>query len=167
MDCETGHPHGCLQEETRFGAYSVLLKRSNGLNESLRAGLGLTDSDLYLEVHVPDSVEGVPRAVLGASKEGAVELADFLINKRLSPRCLLGVPHQNLAMPALRFLNFRVVSGIPEEVVDREKARRIDRGYGKTKRARGGIPRGPLCFCYQSYEAFLHFTETLRGKQRR
>ncbi len=116
---------------------------------------------------MPDSAEGVPRAVLEAFKEGAVELADFLINKRLSPRCLLGVTHQNVAMPARRFLNFRVVSEIPEEVVDREKARRIDQGYGKTKRTRGDIPRGPLCFCYQSYEAFLHFTETLRGKQGR
>ena len=104
---------------------------------------------------MPDSVEGVPRAVLGAFKEGAVELADFLINKRLKPRCLIGVTHQNVAMPARRFLNFRVMSGIPEEVVDREKARRIDQGYGKTKRARSGIPRGPLCFCYQSYEAFI------------
>lgn len=158
----TGDPLGCLREETRFGAYSVLLKDVNGLNKSLRHALGLTDSDLYLEVHVPDSVEGAPRAVLSAFKQGAVELADFLISKHLTPRCLIGVTHQNVAMPARRFLNFRVMPGIPEEVVDREKARRIDQGYGKTKRARSGIPRGPLCFCYQSYEAFLHFTETLR-----
>jgi hypothetical protein len=155
---------GCLREETRFGAYSVLLKDVYGLNKSLRAALGLTDSDLYLEVHVPDSVEGVPSAVLGAFRQGAVELADFLISKRLTPRCLIGVTHQNVAMPARRFLNFRVMPGIPEEVVDEEKARRIDQGYGMTKRARSGIPRGPLCFCYQSYEAFLHFTETLRRK---
>lgn len=153
----------CLREETRFGAYSVLLKDVNGLNKSLRHALGLTDSDLYLEVHVPDSVEGSPTAVLGAFKQGAVELADFLISRHLTPRCLIGVTHQNVAMPARRFLNFRVMPGIPEEVVDLEKARRIDQGYGKTKRARNGAPRGPLCFCYQSYESFISFTETLRG----
>jgi hypothetical protein len=143
------------------------LRSGSDLNESLREGLGLSGTDSYLEIHVPDSVKGTPRGVLGAFKDGAVELADFLINKRLNPRCLIGVTHQNVAMPARRFLNFRVMSGIPEEAVDREKARRIDQGYGKTKRARSGIPRGPLCFCYQSYEAFLHFTETLRCNQAR
>lgn len=152
----------CLVEETRFGAYSVVLRSGHSLHESLREGLGLTDGDLYLEVHVPDSVEGLPRAVLAAFKDGAVELADFLINERVSPRYLIGVTHQNVATPARRFLNFRIMSGIPEEVVDGDKARRIDQGYGKTKRAREGIPRGPLCLCYQSYEAFLHFTGTLR-----
>lgn len=156
-------PRGCLREETRFGAYSVLLKDVYGLNKSLRHALGLTDSDVYLEVHVPDSVEGVPRAVLGAFKRGAVELADFLINNHLTPRCLIGVTHQNVAMPARRFLNFCVMPGIPEEAVDREKATRIDQGYRMTKRARSGIPRGPLCLCYQSYESFISFTETLRG----
>jgi hypothetical protein len=135
------------------------------LSNSLRQGLGLADGDLYLEVHVPDSVEGAPTDVLGAFKQGAVELADFLIDNHLTPRCLIGVTHQNVAMPARRFLNFRVMPGIPEGVVDRDKATRIDQGYGKTKRARNGIPRGPLCFCYQSYEAFLNFTETLRRKQ--
>jgi len=164
---ETSRSRGCLEEETRFGAYSVVLKSGHRLNESLRAALGLAERDSYLEVHVPDSVEGVPRAVLGAFKDGAVELADFLINKRLRPSCLIGVTHQNVAMPARRFLNFRIMSGIPEEVVDQEKARRIDQGYMKTRRARDGLPRGPLCFCYQSYDAFLRFTETFRDKQRR
>jgi hypothetical protein len=165
MGRAAGDRGDCLREETRFGAYSVQLKDVNGLNESLRHALGLTDSDLYLEVHVPDSVEGVPSAVLGAFKQGALQLADFLISERLTPKFLLGVTHQNVAMPARRFLNFRVMPGIPEDVVDGEKARRIDQGYGKTKRARSGIPRGPLCFCYQSYDAFLHFAETLRPKQ--
>jgi hypothetical protein len=167
MNAETGRLRRCLEEETRFGAYSVVLKSGHGLNESLREGLGLTNSDLYLEVHVPDPVEGAPRAVLGAFKDGAVELADFLINKRLNPKCLIGVTHRNVAAPARRFLNFRIISGIPEGMVDQEKARRIDRGYGKTKRARDGIPRGPLCFCYQSYEAFLHFTDILRSRRGR
>jgi hypothetical protein len=86
----------CLEEETKFGAYSVVLKSGRDLNESFRGGLGLIDEDVYLEVHVPDSVEGAPRAVLGAFKEGAVALADFLIEKRLSPRCLIGVTYQNV-----------------------------------------------------------------------
>lgn len=156
---------GRLREETRFGAYSVLLKDVSRLDKLLRDALGLTDSDLYLEVHVPDSVEGTPRAVLGAFKQGAVDLADFLIAERVTPKCLIGVTHQNVALPARRFLNFRVMPGIPEDVVDRNKARRIDQGYGKTKRAQSGIPRGPLCFCYQSYEAFLQFTANLRRSQ--
>jgi len=155
----------CLREETRFGAYSVLLKDVGGLSKSLRDALGLADRDQYIEVHVPDSVEGVPRAVLGAFKQGAVDLADFLLSRGLTPRCLIGVTHQNVAMPASRFLNFRVMRGIPDEVVDRAKTTRIDQGYEKTKRARSGIPRGPLCFCYQSYDAFLRFTETLRQRQ--
>ena len=167
MDSEPERQRGYLEEETRFGAYSVVLRSGSDLNESLRQGLGLAGRDSYLEVHVPDPVKGTPRGVLGAFKDGAVELADFLIERRLSPRCLIGVTHQNVATPARRFLNFRVMSGIPEEVVDREKARRIDHGYGKTERARSGIPRGPLCLCYQSYEAFLHFTETLRCNQAR
>lgn len=155
----------CLEEETKFGAYSVVLKSGRDLNESFRGGLGLIDEDVYLEVHVPDSVEGAPRAVLGAFKEGAVALADFLIEKRLSPRCLIGVTHQNVAAPARRFLNFHVISGIPEQAVDQEKAKRIDQGYSKTKRAQGGVPRGPLCLCYQSYEAFMSFTEGLRERR--
>ena len=162
----TRQPRGALaylQEETRFGAYSVLLKDGHGLNKSLRQAIGLTGRDSYLEVHVPDSVEGAPRAVLGAFKQGAVELADFLINNHLTPRCLIGVTHQNVATPARRFLNFRVLPGVPEKVVDREKAMRIDQGYLKTRRARSGVPRGPLCFCYQSYESFLRFTESLRS----
>jgi hypothetical protein len=155
----------CLEEETKFGAYSVVLKSGRGLNESFRGGLGLIDEDVYLEVHVPDSVEGAPRAVLGAFKEGAVALADFLIEKRLSPRCLIGVTHQNVAAPARRFLNFHVISGIPKQAVDQEKAKRIDQGYSKTKRAQSGVPRGPLCLCYQSYEAFVSFTEGLRERR--
>jgi hypothetical protein len=155
----------CLREETKFGAYSVVLKSGRDLDESFRGGLGLTDDDMYLEVHVPDSVEGAPRAVLGAFKEGALEVADFLIEKRLSPRCLIGVTHQNVAAPARRFLNFQVLSGIPEHAVDQDKAKRIDQGYSKTKRAQGGVPRGPLCLCYQSYEAFMDFTDDLRGRR--
>lgn len=154
----------CLEEETKFGAYSVVLKSGRDLDESFRGGLGLTDEDTYLEVHVPDSVMGAPRVVLGAFKEGAVALADFLIEKRLSPRCLIGVTHQNVAAPARRFLNFQVISGIPEQAVDQEKAKRIDQGYSKTKRAQDGVLRGPLCLCYQSYESFMDFTEGLRER---
>ena len=167
MDNETGRPDGRLGEETRFGAYSVVLRSANDLTAPLRAGLGLTEEDLYLEVHVPDSVTGAPRAVLGAFKDGVVELSDFLIRERLSPKFLLGVTHENVARPAQRFLNFQVLSGVPEEAVGQEKARRVDQGYGKTRRAEGGIPRGPLCLCYQSYEAFMAFTERLRGKRQR
>jgi hypothetical protein len=155
----------CLEAETKFGAYAVVLKSGSDLGESFRGGLGLTDEDIYLEVHVPDSVEGAPRAVLAAFKDGAVALADFLIEKRLRPRCLIGVTHQNVATPARRFLNFQVISGIPEQAVDQEKAERIDQGYSKTKRAQGGVPRGPLCLCYQSYEAFMDFTEGLRERR--
>lgn len=151
-----------LREETRFGAYSVLLKDGACLDEPLRHALGLSERDLYLEVHVPDAVEGAPKAVLGAFKQGAVDLADFLIRNDLTPTCLVGVTHQNVAMPARRFLNFRVMPGLPPEVVGQDKASRIDLGYGKTKRARSGIPRGPLCLCYQTYESFLRFTESLR-----
>jgi len=125
----------------------------------------MADSDSYLEVHVPDSVTGAPTAVLGAFKDGVVELADFLIEKGLTPRCLIGLTHQNVARPAQRFLNFQVFAGIPDEAVDQEKTRRIDRGYGLTRRAADGVPRGPLCLCYQSYEAFMDFTESLRLKQ--
>jgi hypothetical protein len=161
----TGRLYNCLEEETKFGAYAVVLKSGRDLDESFRRSLGLTDEDIYLQVHVPDSVEGTPRAVLAAFKEGAVALADFLIEKRLSPRCLIGVTHQNVAAPARRFLNFQVISGIPEQAVDQEKAKRIDQGYGKTKRAQGGVPRGPLCLCYQSFEAFINFTEVLRERR--
>ena len=167
MDSEPGRQGGCLEKETRFGAYSVVLRSGSDLTESLRQGLGLSGRDSYLEVHVPDSVEGTPRGVLGAFKDGAVELADFLIEKRLSPRCLIGVTHQNVAMPARRFLNFQVWSGIPEDAVDQEKAKRVDRGFSETKRARSGNARGPLCLCYQSYEAFLRFATALRDRQAR
>ena len=45
----------CLEEETKFGAYSVVLKSGRDLGyESFRGGLGLKDEDIYLEVHVPD-----------------------------------------------------------------------------------------------------------------
>ena len=155
----------CLEEETKFGAYSAVLKSGRDLDESIRGALGLTGEDTYLEVHVPDSVKGPPRAVLAAFKEGAIALADFLIEKRLSPRCLIGVTHQNVATPARRFLNFQVISGVPEQAVDQEKARRVDQGYSKTTRAQGGVPRGPLCLCYQSYEAFMDFTEGLRERR--
>jgi hypothetical protein len=154
----------CLEEEIKFGAYSVVLKSGRRLDESFRRSLGLTDEDTYVEVHVPDSVNGAPRAVLGAFKEGAVALADFLIEKRLSPRCLIGVTHRNVAAPARRFLNFQVISGIPEQAVDRDKAKRVDQGYSKTKRAQGGVARGPLCLCYQTYEDFMEFTAGLRER---
>ena len=167
MDNEPVRQAGCLEEETRFGAYSVVLRSGSDLAESLRACLGLSGTDSYLEIHVPDSVEGGPGGVLGAFKDGAVELADFLLEKRLSPRCLIGITHQNVAMPARRFLNFQVWSGIPEDAVDQEKARRVDRGFNETKRARGGDARGPLCLCYQSYEAFLRFATALRDRQGR
>ena len=155
----------CLDGETRFGAYSVVLRAASGLSERVREALGMADSDSYLEVHVPDSVTGAPTAVLGAFKDGVVELADFLIEKGLSPKYLIGLTHQNVARPAQRFLNFQVFAGIPDEAVDQEKTRRIDRGYGLTRRAADGVPRGPLCLCYQSYEAFMDFTESLRLKQ--
>ena len=160
-----GSRDGCLEKETRFGAYSVVLKSAKGLNELLRTGLGLRTEDLYLEVHVPDSVKGAPRAVLATFKKGALELADFLIEKRLKPRWLIGVTHQNVARPAQRFLNFQVISGIPDEAVGREKTQRIAEGYSKTKRREGGIAQGPLCLCYQSYAAFMDFAERLRGRQ--
>jgi hypothetical protein len=130
----------------------------------VRRGLGLSESDSYIEVHVPDSVTGGPTAVLGAFKDGVVELADFLIDKGLSPKCLIGLTHQNVARPAARFLNFQVFAGIPDEAVDQEKATRIDRGYSLTKRAADGVPRGPLCLCYQTFESFTVFTDALRVK---
>ena len=154
-----------LTTETRFGAYSVVMRSAKGLNEVLCRGLGLKTEDQYLEVHVPDSVKGGPRAVLAAFREGMVELADFLNEKRLRPGWLIGVTHQNVARPAQRFLNFRVISGIPEEAVSREKARRVADGYNKTKRREGGAAQGPLYLCYQSYTAFMDFTERLRGGQ--
>ena len=154
-----------LDGETRFGAYSVVLRAANGLSERVREALGLADGDSYLEVHVPDSVTGGPSAVLGAFRDGVVELADFLMEKGLSPKCLIGLTHQNVARPAQRFLNFQVFAGIPDEAVDQEKTRRIDRGYGLTRRSADGVPRGPLCLCYQSYEAFMDFTEGLRRRQ--
>lgn len=154
-----------LEAETRFGAYSVVLRCAGDLSEWVRRGLGLADSDSYIEVHVPDSVTGGPTAVLGAFKDGVVELADFLIDKGLSPKCLIGLTHQNVARPAERFLNFQVFAGIPDDAVDQEKTTRIDRGYGLTKRAAEGVPRGPLCLCYQTYESFMHFTESLRRRQ--
>lgn len=155
----------CLASETRFGAYSVAFRGAGGLSEWVREALGMADGDSYLEVHVPDSVTGAPRAVLGAFKDGVVELADFLIEEGLNPKCLIGLTHQNVARPAQRFLNFQVFAGIPDEAVDQEKARRIDDGYGLTKRAADGLPRGPLCLCYQTYESFMDFTERLRRKQ--
>lgn len=154
-----------LEEETRFGAYSVVLRSAKGLNELLRAGLGLKTDDQYLEVHVPDAVKGAPTAVLEAFKNGAMELADFLKEKRLTPTWLIGVTHQSVARPAQRFLNFRVVAGIPEEAVGPEKSERIADGYSKTRRWEAGIGRGPLCLCYQSYAAFMDFAESLRRRQ--
>ncbi len=155
-DCQVG--------EMRFGAYSVVLRGAGGLSQWVREALGMAEGDSYIEVHVPDSVTGGPRAVLGAFKDGVVELADFLIEKGLRPRCLIGLTHQNVARPAQRFLNFQVFTGIPDEAVDQEKTRRINRGYGLTKRAADGVPRGPLCLCYQSFESFMDFTATLRSR---
>ena len=166
IEGEIGSRDDCLETETRFGAYSVVLKSAKGLNELLRMGLGLRTEDMYLEVHVPDSVEGGPRAVLAAFKDGAVELADFLTEKQLKPRWLIGVTHQNVARPAQRFLNFQVISGIPGEAVEREKTQRIAEGYNKTKRQKSGAAQGALCLCYQSYAAFMAFAESLRGRQR-
>jgi hypothetical protein len=120
--------------------------------------------DAYLEVHVPDSVSGTPKAVLTAFREGVVELADYLLANRLNPKCLIGVTHENVARPAQRFLNFTIIAGIPDDSVSGEKTARVDEGYGKTKRAAEGTPRGPLCLCYQSFEAFLAFTADLRRK---
>ena len=154
-----------LKTETRFGAYSVVLKSAKGLNELLRMGLGLKPEDQYLEVHVPDSVLGAPRSVLGAFRDGMVELADFLNEKRLTPRWLIGVTHQHVARPAQRFLNFQVISGIPEAAVGREKAQRVAEGFRKTKRREGGAAQGPLYLCYQSYASFMDFAEGLRGRQ--
>jgi hypothetical protein len=134
------------------------------LRDRVREALDLAPDDNYLEVHVPDSVTGSPRAVLSAFKEGVVELADFLLANGLRPKCLIGITHENVARPAQRFLNFTVISGIPDETVTTEKAARVDEGYLKTKRAADGVPRGPLCLCYQSYEAFLAFTARLRAK---
>lgn len=167
MDAGTGPGDGCLEKETRFGAYSFVLRNGSNLGEPVREGLGLTGEDLYIEVHVPDSVTGSATAVLGAFRDGVVELADFLIKKRLRPKCLIGVTHENVAKPARRFLNFQVFSGVPDEALDPEKANRIDEGYGKTKRAEDGIPRGPICLCYQSYESFMAFTEKLRSQHGR
>lgn len=159
-------PDKPLQEETRFGAYSVVLRSGGELRESVRKGLSLNRDDLYLEVHVPDSVKGAPSAVLASFKEGAIRLADFLAEKGLHPKCLIGVTHENVAKPARRFLNFRVVSGIPEDAVDPDKADRVDEGFSKTRRAQDGAQRGPLCFCYQSIESFMEFTARLRaGRQ--
>lgn len=155
---------GSLQSECRFGAYSVVWKRAETLRERVRDALGLNPEDGYLEVHVPDSVTGSPTAVLTAFKEGVVELADFLLANGLRPKCLIGVTHENVARPAERFLNFTVISGIPDETVTTDKTARVDEGYSKTKRAAEGVPRGPLCLCYQSYEAFLTFTASLRAK---
>ena len=93
-----------------------------------------------------------------------VELADFLLANGLHPKCLIGVTHENVARPAQRFLNFQVITGIPDETVTSDKTARVDEGYLKTKRAAEGLPRGPLCLCYQSYEAFLAFTASLRLK---
>lgn len=166
IESEIGRRDDCLKEETRFGAYSVVLKSAKGLNELLRKGLGLGAEDQYLEVHVPDSVEGGPKAVLGAFKDGAIELADFLTKHRLKPSWLIGVTHQNVAKPAERFLNFQVISGIPGDVVSREKTQRIADGYNKTRRKKGGAAQGALCLCYQSYAAFMDFAERLRGRQR-
>ncbi len=162
---EIGNRGGRLEKETRFGAYSVVLKSAKGLNELLRAGLGLGTEDMYLEVHVPDSVRGGPRAVLETFKRGALELADFLREKRLKPRWLIGITHQNVARPAERFLNFQVISGIPAEIVNREKTQRIAEGYRKTKRRKGGAAQGPLCLCYQSYSAFMEFADGLRCRK--
>lgn len=165
VESEIGSLDHCLEEETRFGAYSVVLKAAKGLNGLLRSGLGLGTDDLYLEVHVPDSVEGSPRAVLGAFKDGALQLADFLNEKRLRPTWLIGVTHQNVARPAQRFLNFEVISGIPDEAVDQEKAQRIAEGFNKTKRRKSGAAQGALCLCYQSYGAFMSFADSLRSGQ--
>ena len=154
-----------LRTETRFGAYSVVLKRAKGLNELLRMGLGLEPEDQYLEVHVPDSVTGGPSAVLAAFRDGMVELADFLNEKRLTPGWLIGITHRHVARPAQRFLNFQVISGIPEDAVGREKAQRVAEGYNKTERREGGAAPGPLYLCYQSYAAFMEFTERLRSGQ--
>ena len=162
---EPGSRDDCLATETRFGSYSFVLKSANGLNEMLRRGLGLRSEDTYIEVHVPDFVRGGPSAVLTAFRDGMVELADFLNEKRLTPEWLIGVTHQNVARPAQRFLNFQVISGIPEEAVGHEKAQRIAEGYNKTKRQEGGAAQGPLYLCYQSYAAFMDFTERLRGGQ--
>ena len=165
VEGEMGSRGDRLEKETRFGAYSVVLKSTKGLNESLRRGLGMGTDDLYLEVHVPDSVKGGPRAVLETFKTGALELADFLREKRIKPGWLIGVTHQNVARPAERFLNFQVISGIPSETVNREKTQRIAEGYRQTKRREGGAPQGPLCLCYQSYTAFMEFADRLRGRQ--
>jgi hypothetical protein len=165
IEGEIGSRDDCLEKETRFGAYSVVLKSAKGLNELLRMGLGLRTDDLYLEVHVPDAVKGAPRAVLATFKKGALELADFLSEKRLRPRWLIGVTHQNMARPAQRFLNFQVISGIPDEAVDRAKTQRIAEGYRKTERWEDGAAQGPLHLCYQSYAAFMDFAESLRGRQ--
>jgi hypothetical protein len=168
VDSKSPGDSGCpdsLERETRFGVYSVVLKRAKGLNEALRLGLGLGTDDLYLEVHVPEAVKGRPTFVLESFKSGALELADFLRENGLNPEWLIGITHQNVAGPAQRFLNFRVISGIPDEAVDREKSERIAEGYSKTNRWQDGMPRGPLCLCYQSFSAFLDFTESLRRRQ--
>ena len=165
IEGEVGSRDDRLQTETRFGAYSFVLKSAKGLNEMLRRGLGLRTEDTYIEVHVPDSVRGGPSAVLTAFRDGMVELADFLNEKRLTPGWLIGVTHQNVARPAQRFLNFQVISGIPEEAVGREKALRIAEGYNKTDRRESGAAQGPLYLCYQSYAAFMDFAESLRGRQ--
>lgn len=162
MDIVMTDPDKTLREETRFGAYSVIMRSGAELRESIRERLALKRDDFYLEVHVPDSVKGAPGAVLESFKEGAVKLADFLIEKGLRPKCLIGVTHENVAKPARRFLNFTVISGIPEQAVEPEKADRVDQGYSKTRRAQGGAPRGPLCFCYQSLESFMEFTARVR-----
>jgi len=162
---QTPEGTGALEEETRFGAYSVVLKKAKGLNAVLRAGLGLKANDLYLEVHVPDPVRGTPGSILKAFKEGAMEMADFLSERHINPRWLIGITHENVARPAQRFLNFQVITGIPDDAVDREKSDRVAMGYSNTKRWEGGAPQGPLCLCYQSFAAFMDYAERLRRKR--
>ena len=136
---EIGSRDDCLEKEARFGAYSVVLKSAKDLHELLRMGLGLRTEDLYLEVHVPDSVKGAPRAVLATFKEGALELADFLSEMRIKPGWLIGVTHQNVARPAQRFLNFQ---GFPTKPWTARKRKGSLRGTTRPKDGKAGSRRG-------------------------
>jgi hypothetical protein len=64
MDKRTKTAREQLQTETSFGAYAVILRTGEQLPEPIREWLALKRNDIYLEVHVPNSVKGSPRRVL-------------------------------------------------------------------------------------------------------
>jgi len=135
----------------KFGIFYVVEAVAQDKMYDPNSDFFLDKGDSYIELHLPE-VELPKDRPLERVAESLASLAEYIGEKGLKPKYVMGITHERLARAASRQIGFQIIDpNMPQElreVIERTNDYAVQDGLKAE-------PMGPLVLIYQEIDTFL------------